>query len=270
MPDPVPDDAGQFIPQPPSEELVIWRYMDFTRFVSLLETRSLYFVRIACLDDPFEGSFPVSQTPLNRILEILPQNAFPEGVTVTVTPSPGLLDSWSWMRNWTMASCWHAVAHESAAMWKLYAPTNAGVAIRSTVGGLRKALGAPPPCPVGFFGGDQFHIGMVDYVDYASFHIPISNAAAPFFRKRRSFEHERELRALFMRWPINSEGWVDYTQQPNDHGMTIPVDLKVLVSEVRVAPQAPQWYSELVAKVVLRYGLEIETRQSGLDAKPLY
>lgn len=53
MPDQKDEDPAQFILQPPSEDLVIWRYMDFTKFVSLLETRSIFFVRVAQLDDPF-------------------------------------------------------------------------------------------------------------------------------------------------------------------------------------------------------------------------
>jgi hypothetical protein len=270
MADSLSDDIAQSIPQPSSEDLVIWRYMDFTKFVALLETQSLFFVRIAHLDDPFEGSFPVSQSPLDRFLGMLPHGVFPEGTTVTVSTSPGLEDHWKVMRNWAMVTCWHGVAHESAAMWKLYAPTGGGVAIRSTVGRLRKALGAPSPPPSGFYGGDQYHIGMIDYIDFSSANIPLKNTAAQFFRKRRSFEHERELRALFMRWPINENRWFDHSRRPDDHGMSISVDLKVLIDEIRVAPQASHWYSELVAKMVSRYGIGVVPQQSEIDAKPLY
>lgn len=269
MADPFSDSIARSISQPPSEDLVIWRYMDFTKFVALLESQSLFFVRVARLDDPFEGSFPASQTPLDRILGVLTQSAFPDGTTVTISTSPGLLDHWELMRNWAMVSCWHAVEHESAAMWKLYAPINAGVAIRSTVGRLRQALGTPSPPPEGFLGGDRYHIGMVDYIDFNSASIPIENVAQ-FFRKRRSFEHEHELRALFMRWPIKANGWFDYNQRPDDGGQQMPVDLKGLIHEIRVAPQAPSWYLELVASVVNRYGVEAELNQSELDAKPLY
>ena len=267
---PIPDDLASSISQAPSEALDIWRYMDFTKFVSLLEMQSIFFVRIAHLEDPFEGSFPVSQTPLNRILGMLPQSAFPEGTTVTVSPSPGLEDHWKVMRNWAMVSCWHAVAHESAVMWKLYAPTGVGVAIRSTVGRLRQALGTPLPPPNGFFGVDRYHIGMIDYIDFSSANIPVENAAAQFFRKRRSFEHERELRALLMQWPVKADGWFDHAQRPNDHGNSIFVDLKELIGEIRVAPQAPAWYCELVSKVVARYGIDVKPQQSELDAEPLY
>ena len=48
----------------------IWRYMDFTKFVSLLETRSLFFVRADSFTDPFEGTWPrASYAQLARDLE---------------------------------------------------------------------------------------------------------------------------------------------------------------------------------------------------------
>lgn len=270
MTDSLSDSIAQCIPQPSSEDLVIWRYMDFTKFVALLEMRSLFFVRVTHLDDPFEGSFPSSQTPLDRILGMLPQSAFPAGATINVSSSPGLEDHWKLMRNWAMVSCWHAVSHESAAMWKLYAATGVGLAIRSTVKRLRQALGSPPPLPPGFFGGDRYHIGMIEYINFSSSHIPIDNGAAQFFHKRRSFEHERELRVLLMRWPIKENGWFDYDHRPVDSGQQLPVDLKTLIHEIRVAPLAPQWYLDLVTKVVGRYGISVKLKQSELDAKPLY
>lgn len=41
---------------PEDEDVKVWRYMDFTKFVSLLDKRSLYFCRVDKLGDPFEGS----------------------------------------------------------------------------------------------------------------------------------------------------------------------------------------------------------------------
>jgi len=37
----------------------LWRYMDFTKFMSLLETKSLWFNRSDRFDDPFEGTYPL-------------------------------------------------------------------------------------------------------------------------------------------------------------------------------------------------------------------
>ncbi len=42
----------------PSDDTKIWRYMDFTKFVNLLDTKSLFFVRSDKFDDPFEGLYP--------------------------------------------------------------------------------------------------------------------------------------------------------------------------------------------------------------------
>jgi hypothetical protein len=44
--------------QPENEEIRVWRYMDFTKFVSLIDSRRLYFTRADKFDDPFEGSWP--------------------------------------------------------------------------------------------------------------------------------------------------------------------------------------------------------------------
>src|ERR1017187_393221 len=37
---------------------MIWRYLDFTKLVSLFHTRSLFFSRADLHDDLFEGAFP--------------------------------------------------------------------------------------------------------------------------------------------------------------------------------------------------------------------
>jgi len=43
---------------PANSSARIWRYMDFTKFVFMLETSSLWFSRTDKLGDPFEGSIP--------------------------------------------------------------------------------------------------------------------------------------------------------------------------------------------------------------------
>lgn len=44
---------------PRDPEAVIWRYIDFAKLVSLLESQSLHLARADVLDDPFEGSIPL-------------------------------------------------------------------------------------------------------------------------------------------------------------------------------------------------------------------
>ena len=43
--------------QPKNENIKIWRYMDFTKFVSLISSKSVFFCRSDLFEDPFEGSY---------------------------------------------------------------------------------------------------------------------------------------------------------------------------------------------------------------------
>ena len=102
------------------------KYLDFTKFVSLLETKSLFFVSADHLNDPFEGSL----SALNKELQpsLFERKFFKNQINR------------SEMRTRVAVSCWHINTHESAAMWKLYAKTNEAVCIQSTYKRLRAAL----------------------------------------------------------------------------------------------------------------------------------
>jgi hypothetical protein len=241
--------------------------MDFAKFSFLIESSSLFFPRATHLGDVFEGSFPFTQTPLARIHGLLPPGSLP--AIATLTTSPGLVNTWEMFRPWTLVSCWHANEHESAAMWSLYGRSASAVAIRSTPAGLRAALPNPIPVPDGFF-GDVLHIGMVDYIDYSSDVIPVQSFATPYYRKRKSFEHERELRAVLLQIPRHSNGAFNREAKPPNTGVALPVDLTVLLTAIYVAPQAPTWFAELARALVRRVGLNIEVIHSSLDASPLY
>ena len=43
---------------PENIEIKVWRYMDFTKMISLIDTRRLFFTRADLFSDPFEGSYP--------------------------------------------------------------------------------------------------------------------------------------------------------------------------------------------------------------------
>ncbi len=118
--------------QKPSDDSTIWRYIDFTKFVSMLEDKALFFCRADLLGDPFEGFLPQSTIDFY----------FPPDVETKVA---GQANKDRKMvakiaRQNVFVNCWHANEHESAAMWHLY--SDKGVAIRSTFGRLKASLGA--------------------------------------------------------------------------------------------------------------------------------
>jgi len=111
---------------------------------------------------------------------------------------------------------------------------------------------------------------MVKYIDFEKERIPVSSFAAQFFGKRKSFEHERELRAVLIDFPITPDAHIDASRHPEDSGREVPVDLATLVEEVVIGAQAPTWYLPLTNKLLRRYGLQLEARLSQLAASPNY
>jgi hypothetical protein len=80
-----------------------------------------------------------------------------------------------------------------------------------------------------------------------------------FTRKRRSCEHEREVRAI-----------VPFVRDGSAAGLAVECDLSQLIEEVRVAPSAPSWFRDLVEAVAERHDLSVLVRQSDRDASPLH
>jgi len=153
--------------------------MDFTKFVSILGTKQLFFCRSDLFEDPFEGSLPTANITLREHA----YKDMPEGIMNSL---PAIR---KWFREWTYISCWHANEYESAAMWKLYTQTNEAVAIETDYETLASVL------------PNNTLLGMVSYIDYEIEPLSERNCFYLFTHKRKSFEHEREVRAIIQNLP---------------------------------------------------------------------
>ena len=225
----------------------VWRYMDFTKFVSLLQVGGVFFPSIASLHDPFEGSFARG----NQILRPLVYKHMPNEFGISASEIVQRL------RHCVAASCWHMNEQESAGMWKLYAKTNEAVCVQSNFRKLRDCL------------GEDVRVGTVRYVDYETEWIPESNPLAPFLYKRKSFEHEREVRAVI---PLDDlKEILNGKSVETTPGVWRKVDLNQLVERVYVAPDAPDWFASLVENVTKQYGYhQVAVVKSSLANSPLY
>src|SRR6266702_3780894 len=236
----------------PSGDTVLWRYMDFARFVSLLERRALFFSAAAHLSDPFEGSYPKANVTARR--EMLSSTAMaPETVSQVVMNAATFARG---IRKFTYISCWHTNSVESAAMWAQYATIDRGIAVRTTFERLTKSLQPSPDEP--------FYAGAVQYVDFESATIPDGNTFYPFMHKRLSFAYEQELRAVVLRLPIVGEEDSETIDIPQEGvpGLYIPTDLEYLIEAIYVAPQSPTWVVELIGSLLARYALTRSVTQS--------
>lgn len=266
-------EAHPIFVQPENEDELVWRYMDFTKFVSILESRCLYFARADKLGDPFEGSLPKRNVNAREVIQrgVLPPDT-PQEIQeqyLRQVTSTGEINQ-RWLKFYAI-NCWHMNDHESAAMWNLYLKSNEGIAIQSTYRKLRASI----------VDNERVFLGKVEYIDYekdAIDHYYDSNSANPnvynpfstFVHKRKSFKHEQEVRALVWKPPTVAEDRIGHYQDTITDGVNIRVNVEHLVEKVYVAPSAPSWLSDLVRAVAQRYGFTFEVAPSKLDERPIF
>jgi hypothetical protein len=236
---------------PENEDAKIWRYMDLPKLLSLVDKKSLFLARADKLGDPFEGSY----SKWNIVLRPM---VYPKEVQQVL---PILSDFSKRLLRSTVVNSWHISEFESAALWKLYLKSDEGVSVQSTFRRLRDSLSGMPDTHV--------FIGKVEYIDYNTDWLPEGNMLYPFVHKRKSFEHERELRAVVQKYPASGAGLNSSTEVFQD-GLYVPVDLQVLIERIYVSPSSTDWFFDLVKSVVSKYGPTKEVVRSSLSEGPVY
>lgn len=248
---------------PPTPDATLWRYLTFTKFVSLLDKRAIFFTRADKLGDPFEGAVARINLELQRRhweanISNLKQYAI-QLPDMSERPEVAVKE----IRRHTLINCWYESEHESEAMWNLYSRAHEGIAIRTDFRSLADS----------FKDDRDIFIGRVSYIDYEKDSMQDDNLFRPFLYKRKGFEHEREVRALTIALPSHigpSKGPLDMSQAIYSVGTYCKVDLSQLVSEVVVAPYAPEWLLELTESVASRYDLQATVVRSSLAIEPAW
>src|SRR5260370_8794907 len=100
--------------------------MDFTKFVSLLEKKALYFARSDRFSDKFEGATP---KPSIKAREA---SVLESGTPLIEEVSKGWSQASREIRKCMFLNCWHMNIYESLSIWQLYVQKSKGISIRST------------------------------------------------------------------------------------------------------------------------------------------
>jgi hypothetical protein len=226
----------------PPDDASIWRFMNLEKLLSLLQSRQLFFVALDRFDDPYEGYYPAGVwQSIKHIFEEMARQQ--EGrLRLSVDEIRQL------PRKLCYVNCWHVNQNESAAMWNLYAGRagaegHAGAAIKSTVGRLKTCFSTVQV---------RVNVGLVQYWDYATVTANEVGGTPVWYLKRKSFEHERELRAV-----------TDRSLSEATAGVHVPVALDSLIEEIVVEPRAEDWVTNVVSNVVKKYGT-FKVRRSDL------
>lgn len=222
----------------------VWRYMDFVKFMSILVSKTLFFPRSDMFEDSFEGTFSratVSKFPQSRPSSSELMSAHYGSLL------EGILSEQPKIRRRTFISCWHLSEYESAAMWKLYSSSDQSIAIVTRFGELQKLMPS------------NSTTGKVSYINFNDDFIPIGNPLTPFFRKRMSFEHEKEVRVVIQNSEVDKDVF----------GICVPFDISETIDAIYISPSAPDWYHSTVNQTLLLAKIDIPVHKSGLDQQPL-
>lgn len=230
----------------PVDDTIVWRYLNLEKLLALLNSKTLYCRRLDRFRDPWEGIWP-------------DEFALALRKSGSRDRSRSLSQHLDNLRRTFFVNCWHESDFESAALWDQYASSN-GLAIRSSVGGIKAACGTE----------QQFFLGRVKYFDYSS-HIEDAielNALVPAFLKRKSFKHEHEVRLLI---------WDTSNFEPNEDGTrteescSLAVNLENLIEMVYVSPESPSWLLAHLRSLLGRFDLpNVSVERSSLyDARVL-
>lgn len=237
----------------------LWRYMDLGKFISLISKEELYFASAESFIDPFEGARGLlkNKDKWDRYSKEYLRRAILAAPGLNLEKSDGYVESEANRllrhmnsigirdRKCTFISCWHYNDIESEAMWKTYSKdiTNA-VAIQTTYGRLRKALNNP-----------EIEIGKVNYIEYKSRFAPFNGA---FWYKRKSFEYENEVRAIYR------------AEKPGIPGISIPICINELIERIFISPYASSWFFDVMISIMSSYHIDKELLQSDMALEPFY
>ena len=245
----------------PLKNDILWRYMDLPKFISLISRKELYFASANSFEDIFEGAKGIldkkdkwdsfyldffEKSILTAPFQVQNELTIEKVKADSERLLKQLNESGNLQRKYTFISCWHLNEYESEAMWKLYSKdVSNALAIKTTFGNLYEALGQNP----------YIDIGKVKYIDYKKHFTSVNGA---FWYKRKSFEHEKEVRAIIRKHDTKA------------NGIYVPIDINKLILGIYVSPYAQEWFVDVVKSIVRKYRLDVTVSYSQMLAKPFY
>ncbi len=217
----------------PNDDDKIWKYMDFTKFVSMLHYKSLHFTRVDTLKDPYDASIT---------------SYFVEIIDAPESDIKRIKEAEKERRKKLFVNCWHINNDtDSAALWKVYMKSDEGIAIQTTVSKLVTVLEASK-------NDLHFDLASVNYDTSKLASITnkpngkpdISfNMTETLFTKRPCFQYENELRVIVR------------NSKPKSTGFNLDdLDINLLIESICVNPEASTWVVSLVRDLAKSYKIE--------------
>lgn len=255
----------------------IQRYMDFSKFLHILESKQIFMCRIDKFEDKLEGGLTTindffysgaAEALSNLVNNSLPSSLgrgynSPESIAEAqkrqqeyeersrnksfmtvfgdIKLSEGLTykDVIKAQKKWLDVSCWHSATDdaESIAMWKIYGSDVNSICITTTIGELLDSIEEDR--------NTNLVVQQVEYIDHRADHynLKIDSKIAPFIHKHKAYKFENEIRLIV----YNQSN--DPLVNRADTGSLIRLKSNKFINNVKVSPEAPEWFFDLVGSI---------------------
>lgn len=245
----------------PDDEDSLFHYLNLNSFISLLQTSAIHIRR---LDKFPQDDFEATKTKIEieqRSKELRTLFREPHDYKSLAQMENGLNKSY---RQKIFAHCWHLSSHESTMHWNQYAPNSSDIAIKSKVINLSKAINYK----------EGFRILKIKYEDFDdpnSSRLPNPYSLTELgTRKRIEYSVENEVRLIINAYldlfpDIAEDGSVTSLNIPEF--LKIEVDLELMIEEIRINPNSPNWQFNMVKELIRKYGFDIKVSLSTLSNK---
>ncbi len=219
----------------------LWRYLSLEAFLWMLSESRLRLSFPSGFTDPFEGQYPRLTAEGIRAWTGTHADHNRRMVAGDLLPDFAVL-------------CFHRQREENELMWRAYG-SEVGVAFRTTVRRVKTVMS-------GLVQHGEIELGDVKYVDYEHYEMDWVSHGNKVMHKRREYRAERECRVI-----ISPASIVADAVRPEFNGLSVPVDLNGLISEVVVAPRL-NWLVGSIADLCALKGLRATVRESRVSQVP--
>lgn len=245
----------------PKNNYQIVKYLDLTKFLSILQRRALFFSRLDLMQDHFEGSIPKGnyQHRMSFIEEVHKMSTkfkkkSPAEIEKHVQDLYSINEK---IKSVTCISCWNKSDSESAALWKIYSDFKKGIMLVSKPSSVIQAFKNT---------SENIEMSEVHYIDYENDVIPDGNTNWPIIHKHRAYEYENEVR-LIHTLPFEAGIKYDWSKEELDTGKYLSADIDELIDEIIISPYAEQWYIDLIKDICGKYGFKKTIHKSDFAKK---
>lgn len=232
------------------------RYVDITKFLSLIKNSQIFFCRLDKLEDRFEGTMP--KPTHNGIVEWFKyardqRNYFtnPPSDEDILKDATEHLEFLNKMRPLWCINCWNEFEGESYALWKIYSDLNQGIMLKSSFSKIIDAFGDSP---------EEIYCSRTKYIDYDKDRIDFGNAMSPVIHKHNAYRYEKEIRLIHK---VSDKHFVhDWDAEPISNGVMVDVKIVSLIEEIVISPFAPDWFKDIVEDLLDKYSLNCKLVES--------